>query len=86
MNEHPKKPFIKRLEKIMDIGLCLIRKWWRPLTCLAIAGSMFVHGIILPLTTKSYPDLTGLAALVTAVTAAFAVREWGKAKGNTDGI
>lgn len=73
-----------RLSRGMDIALCVIRKWWRPLTCVAIAGSMFVHGIILPLMTRSSPDLMGLAALVTAVTGAFAVREWGKIKGVKD--
>lgn len=84
----PKKNLIKRImdriERVMDIALCLIRKWWRPLTCVGIAGSMLVHGIILPLMTKSYPDLMGLAAVITAASTAFAVREWGKAKGNCE--
>jgi len=68
----------------MDIVLCLIRKWWRPITCIGIAGSVMVHGIILPLMIKQSPDLTGLAALITAASAAFAVREWGKIKGTAD--
>lgn len=72
------------INKIMDIALCLIRKWWRPVTCVGIAGSVMVHGVILPLMTKMSPDLTGLAALITAATAAFAVREWGKYKGTTE--
>lgn len=69
------------LMRAQEIALCLIRKWWRPLTCVGIAGSMIVHGVVLPLLTRSHPDLTGLAALVTACAAAFAVREWGKTKG-----
>lgn len=64
-----------------EVALGVIRKWWRPLTCLGIAGSLIVHGIVLPLMTRASPDLTGLAALVTACAAAFAVREWGKIKG-----
>lgn len=82
MTEPIKKTFLQRANRVMDIALCLVRKWWRPITCVGIAGSMMVHGIILPLMTRSSPDLTGLAALVTAVSAAFAVREWGKTKGN----
>jgi len=67
--------------RAQEMALCLIRKWWRPLTCLGIAGSLMVHGVVLPLMTRTSPDLTGLAALVTACAAAFAVREWGKIKG-----
>ena len=67
--------------RAQEAALCLIRKWWRPLTCLGIAGSMMVHGVVLPLMTRTSPDLAGLAALVTACAAAFAVREWGKIKG-----
>ena len=64
-----------------------IRRWWRPLTCVALAATMFVHGIIVPMylllcKNQYFSDLTGLSMLVTAVAAAFAVREWGKIKGN----
>jgi hypothetical protein len=38
----------------------------------------------LPLIIKQSPDLTGLAALITAASAAFAVREWGKIKGSAE--
>lgn len=62
------------------IFLCFARKWWRPVTCLWIAGTMAVHGVILPLSGKD-TDLAGLSLLVTAVAGAFAVREWGKIKG-----
>lgn len=62
------------------VALCVIRKWWRPVTCIWIAGTMAVHGVILPLMGKD-TDLTGLSLLVSAVAAAFAVREWGKVKG-----
>lgn len=61
--------------------LNLIRRWWRPVTCIWMAGTMAVHGVVLPLMGKD-TDLTGLSLLVTAVAGAFAVREWGKVKGN----
>lgn len=61
-------------------ALAAIRRWWRPLTCLWIAGTMAVHGVALPLMGKD-TDLTGLSLLVTATAGAFAVREWGKIKG-----
>lgn len=67
--------------------LTQIRKWWRPITCVAIAATMFVHGVIVPIyllmcKNQYFSDLVGLAALVTAIAGAFAVREWGKMKGN----
>lgn len=64
-----------------------VRKWWRPLTCLAITGTMFVQGMIIPLYntfhhTGVVTDLNSLSLLITAIAGTFAVREWGKAKGN----
>lgn len=69
-----------------EAALCAIRKWWRPITCIWIAGTMAVHGVILPLLMFFWhdqmpTDLTGLSLLVTAIAGAFAVREWGKIKG-----
>lgn len=64
-----------------------IRKWWRPLTCFSIFLTMTINGAIAPSvqliqTGTTTIDLSGLSLLVGAVAAAFAVREWGKAKGN----
>ena len=83
LNIHPghNMKILETINNLLEPIRCLVTKWWRPLTCLAIAGSVFVHGIILPLMTKTYPDLMGLSALITAATAAFAVREWAKIKG-----
>lgn len=75
---------LQKLNKILDIPLCLIRKWWRPVTCVGIAGSVLVHGIILPLMNNTPAELMSLSALITAATAAFAVREWGKVKGTVE--
>jgi len=71
------------------VALCVIRKWWRPITCIWIAGTMAVHGVILPVLNyfqmgQTGTDLMALAALVTAIAGAFAVREWGKIKGADD--
>jgi hypothetical protein len=72
-----------------EAALCAIRKWWRPITCIWIAGTMAVHGVILPLLMffrkgEMPTDLTGLSLLVTAIAGAFAVREWGKIKGTVN--
>lgn len=61
--------------------LGIIRRWWRPVTCVWIAGTIAIHGVILPLIGTT-TDLTGLSLLVTATAGAFAVREWGKVQGN----
>lgn len=63
--------------------LRIIRRWWRPVSCIWIAGTIAVHGVILPIMGKE-TDLTGLSLLVTATAGAFAVREFGKMKGVTD--
>ena len=72
--------FKERILAAEKVALCVIRKWWRPITCIWIAGTMAVHGVILPLM-GTPTDLTGLSLLVTAIAGAFAVREWGKIKG-----
>lgn len=72
--------FKERILAAEKVALCVIRKWWRPITCIWIAGTMAVHGVILPLRGTA-TDLTGLSLLVTAIAGAFAVREWGKIKG-----
>jgi hypothetical protein len=74
----------RRLMRAQEIALCVVRKWWRPLTCAGIAASMWTHGVIVPILTKTSTDLTGLSLLVTAAAAAFAVREVGKIMGNSD--
>ena len=77
----------QRLLDFEAVALCVIRKWWRPVTCIWIAGTMAVHGVVAPLymlfvKNEAPSDMTGLSLLVTAIAAAFAVREWGKIKGS----
>lgn len=73
-----------KLLKAQETALCLVRKWWRPVTCIGIAGGALVNLIVIPLATWTVPDMTAAAAYVTAATAAFAVREWGKHKGTVE--
>ncbi len=75
---------LQKINHFLDIPLCFIRKWWRPLTCVWISASVFVNGVFLPIYSQTPADMTALAALITAVTAAFAVREWGKIKGTAE--
>lgn len=49
------------------VGLCFFRKWWRPLTCVIAAGTVYVNGIHIPIATGQGADLTGLAALLAAL-------------------
>lgn len=62
-------------------ALALVRRWWRPIVCLSMGGSLFVNGCVLPLLTKTYPDLTGLAALAVSLAPFAWLRSADKAKG-----
>ena len=67
--------------KAQETALCFVRKWWRPVTCIGIAGGSVVNLIVIPLVNWEVPDLAAAAAYVAAVTAAFGVRAWEKHKG-----
>jgi hypothetical protein len=54
------------------------------MTCIGIAGGALVNLIIIPLMKREVPNMAEAAAYVTAATAAFAVREWGKHKGTVE--
>ena len=69
---------IKELETAL---LERIRVWWRPVTCIGIAGAVLVNAIALPIITKRPISLTDLAATIAACATIFAVREWGKING-----
>lgn len=74
----------QRFQRIQTVGLCLIRKWWRPLTLLGVASATWVNLVILPLVKWEQPDLEKAALWIAAVGALQWVREWGKVKGVTD--
>lgn len=54
---------LTRIKRAQEVALCVVRKWWRPLVCVGMGGSLIANGIILPLITHTAADLTGLAAL-----------------------
>lgn len=58
-----------------------IRVWWRPATCVGIAGGVIINAIVIPLAKNEAMDLTGFAAVIASCATIFAVREWGKIKG-----
>ena len=72
-----------RLMRAQEVALCIVRKWWRPMTCIALAGGAWVNLVVIPLRTGAI-DLNEAAAFVGALAAAFGVREWGKFKGTAD--
>lgn len=73
-----------KIQKIIEFLLHFLRRWWRPITCVWISATIFVNGVYLPLKLNQPADMIELSALVTAVVAAFAVREWGKIKGSSE--
>lgn len=73
-----------KILRAQETALCFVRKWWRPATCIGIAGGALVNLVVIPIATWTVPDMTASAAYVTAATAAFAVREWGKHKGTAE--
>jgi hypothetical protein len=75
---------LQKVLAVQEVALCFVRKWWRPATCVGIAGGAIVNLIVIPLYKWEVPDMTAAAAYITAATAAFAVREWGKVKGTAE--
>lgn len=73
-----------RLLAIEGVALCIVRKWWRPATCVGIAGATVINLCIIPLVTWTVPSLAEGAAWITACAAAFAVREVGKSWGTAE--
>lgn len=58
--------FRERAIAVSNACLCAARQWWRPIICLSIGGAVLVNGVIVPIVTRTYPDLTGLAAVIAA--------------------
>lgn len=74
----------KRLLRAQEVALCLVRKWWRPVTCIGIAAGTIINLCVIPLWTKTVPDLSAGAAWIAACATAFAVREVGKKWGTAN--
>jgi hypothetical protein len=56
----------QRILHAQEMALCLVRKWWRPVTCIGIAGGAVVNLIVLPIIKRQSPNLAEAAAFVTA--------------------
>lgn len=69
----------QKLLTAQEMALCLVRKWWRPLTQMGIGAALIVNGVVIPIYTWTVPDMTAMAAYVAAATAAFGVRAYEKA-------
>ena len=72
--------------RAQDAVVCMISRWWRPVTCVGIAGGAIVNLIVIPLYKWEVPDMTAAAAYVAAATAAFGVRAWEKHRGIARGV
>lgn len=72
-----------RILAIQDVLLCFVRKWWRPATCIGIAGGTIINLCVIPLLKREVPNLAEGAAWITSCAAAFAVREVGKKWGTS---
>jgi hypothetical protein len=59
-----------------------IRVWWRPVSCIGISIGVCVNAVYLPLSSGEPLEPMGFAAIITACSTAFAVREWGKIRGS----
>ena len=70
-----------KLIAISNAAKCFVQSWWRPVTCMGIAGGMVVNGVIVPLQSHTPLDMTGFSLAIAACSTAFAVRAWEKTKG-----
>lgn len=68
-----------------EAALCLVSKWWRPVTCIGIAGGALINLVVIPLWTWTPINMVEAAAYVAAATAAFGVRTFEKVKGVSRG-
>lgn len=83
ITHHGPKTLKSKFLELQEMALCLVRKWWRPLVCLGIGGSVLVNGVIIPLLNRTVPDLIGLAALITAAAPFAWLRTHEKIRGAT---
>jgi hypothetical protein len=67
--------------RVQQVALCLIRKWWRPVTLAGVAVATWVNLVAIPIIKREPPNLAEAAAWITACAGLSWVREWGKTKG-----
>jgi len=73
--------FLKWLESTVDVAVCFVRKTWRPAICFQMGMVLMTNGVVLPLMTRTVPDLLGLAALIAALAPFAWLRTVEKSKG-----
>jgi hypothetical protein len=71
----------ERFTHIQNVALCLVRKWWRPITLCGVAAGTWVNLVLIPLVNWQPPNLAEAAAWITACAGLSWIREWGKVKG-----
>jgi hypothetical protein len=64
-----------------EAALCLVKKWWRPMTYIVLGTGTLVNTVVIPLYKMEIVNLTEFAALLVAWSPMIAIREWGKTKG-----
>lgn len=67
--------------RVQDIILCLIRKWWRPLTHTGIIVAVWVNLVIIPWWKWEGIELEKAALFITAIGAVLGLRSLEKIKG-----
>lgn len=77
--------FKDRFIAAQEAVLCFVSKWWRPATCIGIAGGAIINLVVIPLRTWTPISMVDAAAYIAAATAAFGVRSWEKKHGIAKG-
>lgn len=67
--------------QLQEVALCLVKKWWRPMTYIVLGLGTLVNTVIIPLYKMEIVSLAEMAALIAAWSPIIAIREWGKTKG-----
>lgn len=64
-----------------EAALCLVRKWWRPMTYIVLGTGTVVNTVVIPLCKMTPVNLAEFAALIASWSPMIAIREWGKSQG-----
>ena len=60
---------------------CFFNKWWRPIGCAGIVAAIWTNGVIVPILSRTVPDMGALAVFCSTFAALAGIREWAKIKG-----
>lgn len=67
--------------RVQEAALCLVQKWWRPMTYIVLGTGTIVNTVVIPLWKMTPVNLAEFAALIASWSPMIAIREWGKAQG-----